>query len=166
MEPNVIILIGLPASGKSTVAPLLAKKLGWEWKDTDACLEVWWQVNHGEFISSRELYRKIGEEGFREIERRAIKQLQDIPHVVIATGGGTLLNAQTAAILKDKGTFVYLQQTVATIKTRLSPSAAFSVSTLEERLPVYESFADIVIHSDSLSPDEIVNAILEVYGKQ
>jgi shikimate kinase len=161
-----LILVGLPASGKTTVAPLLAQRLGWEWKDTDACLEVWWKMNHGEFITTRDLYKKIGEEGFREIERRAIQQLHDSERMVVATGGGTLLNEETAMLLKSKGRFVYLRQSVETSKQRLANKAAFSLATLEQRLAVYSRFADYVIESESLTPEEIVDAILEAYGKQ
>lgn len=165
-KKQTLILIGLPASGKSTVAPLLAKKLGWDWKDTDGCLEVWWEINHGSFVSTRELYRKIGESLFREMERKAIQQLEEVSSLVLATGGGTVLNRETALFLKSKGMMVYLRQTPAKSKERISSNAAFSVDALEQRLPYYEEFADITIEIEKLTPMEVVESIMEAYGKQ
>lgn len=166
MKKSALILIGLPASGKSTIAPLLARRLGWEWKDTDGCLEVWWEINHGSFLTCRELYRKAGESLFREFERKAIQQLEEIHSVVLATGGGTMLNRRTALFLKEKGTMVYLRQSIARSKERLPSTTAFSLNSLQNRLPFYEEFADITIEAETLTPAQIVDSILEAYGKQ
>lgn len=156
-----IILIGYPGSGKSTIAPLLAHELGWEWKDTDAVVEVWWEVNHGNFVPYRDLFRKLGEEGYRNLEERAIRQLSNLLKTVIATGGGTPLRAETAALLKALGTIIYLKQEAP---TRVDPTAAFYKKHLLERASHYAAIADIIIEINDEEPLVIVKRIMEVYG--
>lgn len=155
-----IVLIGFPGSGKSTIAPLLARELGWEWKDTDAAVEVWWEVNHGAFVPCRDLYSKLGEEGYRDLEERAIRQFAQILNTVIATGGGTPLHQKSASLLKSLGTVVYLKQERP---SRIDPSAAFVARRIEERVPFYATLADITIEIDDDEPIEIVHRIVEVF---
>lgn len=163
---SILFLIGLPASGKSTIAPLLAQKLGWDWKDTDACVEVWWQINYGNFITCRELYKKIGEGGFRDVERRAVRQLDLEKPTVVATGGGTLADRDNAHLFKSKGMLIYLKQRLEEMEARLSPEYAVPRERVKARLPIFEEFADVTIDIEDLTPAQIVALILEAYGKQ
>src|SRR5437762_782279 len=97
----VIYLIGPRGSGKTTVARLLAERLGWDWVDADAELEA----RCGRSI--REMFASEGEEGFRRHEAEVLRQLSGRASVVIATGGGVVLREDNRELLK-RGKVVWL----------------------------------------------------------
>src|SRR5215472_14699306 len=81
----VIFLVGYRGTGKTTVARLLAEKLGWKWVDADEALEK----KHGQTI--REIFEAAGEAGFRDREESLFEDLCRLENHVIATGGGVVL---------------------------------------------------------------------------
>jgi shikimate kinase len=102
-------LTGLMGSGKSTVGALLAKRLGWRFADTDQLVEA---------RSRRtiyEIFEKQGEAAFRKLESRALRSLKAGKGLVVATGGGIIVNPKNRAWMRRRGVLVYL---------KLSPAAA------------------------------------------
>src|SRR5262249_48064027 len=85
LRPRVIFLIGYRGSGKTTVARILAERLGWSWLDADTLLEA----RHGRTI--RQIFAEEGEAGFRDKEERLLDELSQGRQHVIATGGGIVL---------------------------------------------------------------------------
>ena len=108
-----IILCGFMGCGKSTVGRLLAQRLGYSFADTDAYVE--WQANR----SIPELFAQEKEAGFRRRETEACRELAARTQVVLATGGGTLLNPQNLALLRPGSSILYLYISPETACRRL-----------------------------------------------
>ena len=83
--PEQIVLVGLPGSGKTTVAELLAKRLGWSWLDFDAVIAQ----QFGMPITR--VFEQMGEDAFREVERRLTEGLASSRNIVLSPGGGWIL---------------------------------------------------------------------------
>jgi shikimate kinase len=161
-----IIFCGLPSSGKTSLGALLAKQLQWSFIDTDRLIEAL----HPEPLSCREIYLKIGEEGFRALEKRAIASLIGSYHSVIATGGGALLDPENRRILKSLGRMIYLQASPQTLlerlKSRKLPATLDSQNLIrswenlcQQRLPLYEQTCDLTLNTD-LHPLEALVTLL------
>jgi shikimate kinase len=110
----VITLIGYRGSGKSTVAAPLAEQLGWDWIDADAELEQ----RAGRSI--REIFETDGEPAFRELERLVLTDLLSGHRLVVAAGGGAVLNADTRRQMQSAGPVVWLQARVETLAQRIA----------------------------------------------
>lgn len=166
---RVISLIGYRGSGKSSVAPLLAAQLGWEWIDADREIEML----TGKTI--REIFEIQGEIAFRDIETVVISNLAFRQNVVIATGGGAVLNPENRQRLREAGPVVWLQTSLPTLWERIQsdPRSAASRPSLtgkdplteieillSEREPLYAEAATVVVNTDGLSIERIVEEIL------
>jgi shikimate kinase len=159
---NNIVLIGMPASGKSTIGVLLAKALGKNFIDTDLII----QRNHNCQLQS--LLDNVGLENFRIIEAQAIKSL-DCSDCVIATGGSAIYDDQAMNKLKQGGVIVYLciglgeiQKRLTDIQTRgLVISKGQTLQQLYDiRKLLYEKHADITIDTNHLSHEQTVAEII------
>ena len=111
MKTN-ITLIGMPASGKSTVGVLLAKRLGFSFVDVDIVI----QEKTGRLL--KEIIAQEGTEGFLRIEDR-INQELDVRRSVIAPGGSVIYGEQAMAHLKEISTVVYLRLSYQSVRRRL-----------------------------------------------
>ncbi|MDE5722294.1 MAG: shikimate kinase [Clostridia bacterium] len=159
-----IVLTGMPASGKTSVAKEL-EKLGKTVCDTDA--EI---VNRHGSISS--IFKNHGEEYFRNLETAEVKRLSQKHGVVIATGGGCIMRQENVKLLRASGKIVYLRTGLETLYNRAKGNTSrplLSGDTHEklkklydERTPVYERNADIIIDTDGLKPEEIARKITEL----
>ncbi len=162
-----ILLTGFMGTGKSTVAPLLADALGWEFVDMDALIEQ----RDGRTI--REIFSTAGEAYFRRLETELCRELNGWRERVIATGGGTLVNPQNLAIVAPQNVVICLDCDPDVLWQRLSTATdrpmldaadarARLFSLLAERAPAY---ARIPHHIDvtHLSPAETVTAALEIW---
>src|SRR4051794_28059143 len=109
----LITLIGYRGTGKSTVAPRLASRLSFSWADADVELEN--QTGR----SIREIFATDGEPEFRRLEREVLMQLLKRDRLVLAAGGGAILNEQTRQDFRDAGPVVWLQASVETIARRI-----------------------------------------------
>lgn len=162
--PRRIVLTGFMGSGKSTAGPLLAKWLGWTFVDVDDVIEA----EAGCTIA--EIFAQQGEAAFRERERATIARLAAGDGLVLALGGGAIENRATRELLlKDEGTLlVHLEVELATTLARcggteqtrpvLADEANLAVR-YRRRLPLYRK-AHLSIHVDSLTPKQVVEAIL------
>lgn len=152
-----IIFIGMPGSGKSTMASLLAKELGREVFDTDTMIEKECKMTIPEIFSN------YGESCFRDKETRSVGEAGKKSGVIIATGGGAVLRRENRYLLKQNGIVVLLKKDAALLARDGRPlsKSLDEVKRIEaERKPVYESFADISVEVD-IDPEVTKNKILE-----
>ena len=110
---NNLILCGFMGSGKSTVGRLLARRLHRPFVDLDEFIEQ----QTGQTVA--EIFNTRGEGAFRALEREAARSLCSQSGLVLSCGGGTVLNPQTAALLKQSGTVIYLKVLPQTVLQRL-----------------------------------------------
>ena len=164
---NNIILIGMPASGKSTVGVILAKTLGYDFVDTDILIQNREKARLDEIISDK------GIEAFLKIECDVCCDL-NVSSTVIATGGSVVYEEKAMNHLKLLGTIIYLKVDVDVLGARLSDMRRRGVAlkegqTLEdlfqERRALYEKFADVIIDENVMSLEETVaHVIIEGIG--
>ena len=149
-----IILIGMPASGKSTLGVVLAKILGMRFADMDIVI----QTAQGDTL--QHLIDKLGSEGFIAIENDALCHA-DYEGTVVATGGSAVYSEEGMAHLARTGLVVYLQVPLDEIRERLGDTAERGVvfrdttdrtieSLFAERVPLYERWADMTFDAGSL----------------
>ena len=156
-----IILIGMPGCGKSTVGVVLAKALGMDFVDSDLVI----QKQTGKRLSR--IIEESGDAGFREIENR-INAALEAENSVIATGGSVIYGEEAMRHLKEIGTVVYLKLSCEAIEERLGDLHARGVTiqpgwTLRdlynERVPLYEKWADLTVDCERLMLREVVAVI-------
>lgn len=158
-----VILIGMPACGKSTIGVLLAKSLLLDFIDTD--LEI--QKKCGKALC--EIIIEQGLENFKEIENRVVASLT-ASNCVIATGGSAVYGKEAMENLKKGGKTVYLKLPCEEIEKRIKNIKTRGIamregSTLEElyseRESLYETYADITLDCQGFTAEECVNLIVE-----
>ena len=113
MTIDKIYLVGFMAAGKTTVARALAARLGWRAEDVDELIEV------RERRAIADIFARQGEPYFREVEREILKLLLPLRHAVVATGGGTFIDADTRAAINLDGLSVWLDVPFERLLTRL-----------------------------------------------
>ncbi len=166
--PRRIILTGFMGSGKTTLGPLLAARLGWSFIDADDVIEA----EAGATIA--ELFARHGEAAFRELERAAIARLAQSDAMVLALGGGAIEHPATRALLlAAPGTLlVHLDVELATTLKRcqgteltrpILADQANLAARYQRRQPLYR-MAHVSIPVDALTPEEAVEAILRSIG--
>jgi shikimate kinase len=160
----VIVVIGPPGSGKTTVGRLVAQRLGVPFRDTDHDVE---EVA-GKPIG--DIFVDDGEERFRELERAAVREALAGHDGVLAVGGGAVLDAGTQADLAGHRV-VYLEVGLSDAVKRvglaearpllvLNPRSQFR-RLMEERRPIYERLATLKVATDDRKPDDIAGEIVE-----
>lgn len=165
---NNLYLCGFMGAGKSTVGPRLAARLGWSFVDTDRAIEI----RAGQTIP--ELFARSGEGAFRALEKELVDSVSLGQGQVIALGGGTLLDDRNRETVLASGRLVHLKARRETILSRIEggngrpllsgadlPSLVDRLS--RERESLY-SCASCSVDTDDLSPDAIVERILEKVG--
>ncbi len=157
-----IALIGMPAVGKSTVGVLLAKKMGFDFMDTDILIQAKEDQTLAQIIARK------GLEQFLETEKRYILDIQCARHV-IATGGSVVYKSQAMHHLAENSMVVYLAIDLDTLKTRLSDVITRGVAIAPgksiddlylERVPLYEKYADLTVRCGKKHPERVLEAIL------
>ena len=159
-----IVLIGMPASGKTTVAAVLAKNLGLKVLDTDAIVvEKYGEIN--------KIFEKYGEEHFRNLESEAVKEVAKNANAVISTGGGCPLRKENVLALKKSGKIIFLRTSITELVKRTEGDGTRPLlkgereerlkSLLFVRTPIYEVAADFTVDTDGLTPEEIAKIITE-----
>ncbi len=156
-----IILIGMPACGKSTAGVILAKRLGMGFIDADLVI----QAQNGMLL--QEIIDEKGEDAFFKAEQAALTSIQ-CDRCVIATGGSAVYSERGMEHLKQNGVLVYINLSIDEIERRLTNlsvrgvvgAADKSLAELyKERTPLYEKYADITIDADGLSTEDVIVAI-------
>ncbi len=167
MKSN-ITLIGMPASGKSTIGVLLAKRLGYSFVDVDIII----QEKTGKLL--REIIHQEGIDGFLKVEEQ-INQEIDVYRSVIAPGGSVIYGERAMKHLKEISTVVYLKLQYTDVKQRLGDLKDRGVAlkegmTLkdlyEERAPLYEKYADIIVDESGKLMGDMVDELRVIMEKR
>ena len=159
--PQRLVLVGFMGAGKSTVGPLVAAGLGWEFLDMDARIEE----RLGMDVAS--CFRTLGEEAFRAEERAVARELLGRRHLVVAAGGGAFAGAETRALLRRNAVTVWLRADLATVLRRvpadgrrpLAGNREIMSSRLAEREAVYRE-ADVTVETSDLGPDAVAERVV------
>ena len=163
-----IVLIGFMGTGKTSVGRLLASRLGCAFHDLDRKIEE----RHGMSIPA--MFREHGEPYFRAREKEAVREAAERTNLVIATGGGTVKDAENVAILRRSGILVALTADADTILQRTAARGARPVlddadagdrraavvRLMEERRHLYDG-ADITVDTGGRSPLEVAEHIMQ-----
>ena len=170
----VVTLIGYRGCGKSSIAPRLARRLGWSWADSDSVVEQ----RAGCSIS--EIFEHEGEAAFRKRESEVLADLVQQQNLVIASGGGAILAEANRQMLKAAGPVVWLQVSVAKLAKRLGdrssvrkrpsltgkPISEEVAEVLAVREPLYRECATLIIDAGSGRPEQITRRIAEYISRQ
>jgi shikimate kinase len=163
-----IFLVGYRGSGKTSVARLLAGRLGWDWLDADEVLER----RLGRTI--RQVFAEEGEAGFRAREAALLEELAGLERHVVATGGGVVLRPENRARLRG-GRVVWLTADAETLWQRIAADGATGArrpnltvggrveveELLRVRVPLYQECAGLTVDTVGRTPEEIAAAILD-----
>lgn len=166
----IITLIGYRGSGKTSVARPLATQLGWDWIDADPVIE------ERAGCTIKELFATQGEPAFRALEEAVLAELLARDRLVVASGGGAILNAQTRARMQAAGPVVWLMADVDTLWERIIADTTTAArrpnltaqggrdeiaALLARREPLYREAATLTIDTTGLEPDKIVEHIAQ-----
>ncbi|MBQ7913188.1 MAG: shikimate kinase [Clostridia bacterium] len=160
---NNIILIGMPGCGKTTIGVEVSETLGYGYIDSDSVIVA----REGKHL--REIIAEKGTEGFLDIEAKINSELC-ANRCVIATGGSVIYRDYAMQKLKTMGKIVYLKHKYEVIKRRLGDlkkrgvalKEGFTLQDLyDERTPLYEKYADIIVEMPDGTKAEAVNAVIE-----
>lgn len=164
-----VFLVGPMGAGKTTIGKLLAKQLGRPFVDSD------WYIESQTGADIAWIFAKEGEAGFRERETRAIDELTQKDHIVLATGGGAVMCAENRAFLRQRGIVVYLNapvdvQMARTAKDKSRPllqqpnPKKILQDLYNTRDPLYREVAHIIMPTGHTYPRHMVNQLLHQLG--
>lgn len=161
----VLLLVGSPGAGKSSVGRRVAERLGVPFVDTDHVIEA----NAGMSVS--DIFVTLGEDEFRRLEAEAVAQSVADGDGVVALGGGAVMRQETQQLLAGRRV-VWLKVGVPDAASRVGLNTARPLllgnvrgtltSLLAQRNPVYESLATDVVDTSGRSLREVTEAVLEV----
>ncbi len=162
-----IVLMGFMGCGKTTLGKLLSEKKGFNFCDTDDL------IVKREERSINDIFAQEGEAYFRQLETETVKELiGNAKHAVISIGGGLPVKEENRPLLRDLGICVYLRTSKEELIKRLENDKSrplLSGGDIEKRIDelmnnrkdIYESVAELIIDTDGLNKEEIVDTILE-----
>lgn len=166
---RTIALVGLMGVGKSTVGRRLAQRVDLPFIDGDEAIEA------AARMTVSEIFGQLGEAEFRAGEARVMRRLLDGPPIVLATGGGAVLNSGTRALMKERATTVWLRAELPVVAARVQrrdtrpllrgkdPLTALTAMA-EVRYPIYAEVADVTVDVGSGAHAQAVEAILSALG--
>lgn len=162
MDKRNIVMIGMPACGKSTVGVILAKTMGKAFLDTDLLIQ------EHEHLLLQEIIDQLGNDHFQKVEEEVLSSVTACGSV-IATGGSAVYYDCAMRHLGENGTIVYLSLSLNEIVKRLhnintrgitmAPGETLA-DLYEIRKPLYEKYADITIETEGLSVEQTVEKII------
>jgi shikimate kinase len=157
-----VVLVGAPGSGKTTVGALLARAWAVEARDTDA------DIVAAQGRSVADLFLEEGEERFRTLERTAVADALAGHEGVLSLGGGAVLDPGTRSLL-DGHRVVFLRVGLSDAVKRVGLGSGRPLllgnvrsrikALLDERTPVYESVASLVVETDGRTPEDVAGEI-------
>jgi len=163
-QTTCVFLIGMPGSGKSTIGKGLAKILGRPLIDLDHEIEVRCGV------AIPVIFEIEGEQGFRKRESMVLEEVAKQRDIVVATGGGAVLAPENQQILSTQGVVIYLKASIEELHRRTSrdrnrpllatndPRARLQ-ELFDQRSPIYQSLADIVMETGSAGVPAVVHQL-------
>lgn len=168
MENNMnIVLCGFMGCGKSTVGKILAEKTGYTLFDSDTCVEK------REQMTVSEIFSRHGEQYFRNAEKEVIRELSEQHSLIIATGGGAVLDHENAETLRKNGLVIFLDVTSQTVLKRLEGDTTRPLLMREDketavnelmayRRPIYTAAGHFSVCADG-NPEATADEILRLY---
>ncbi len=169
--PANVILIGFMGSGKTRVAGLLSRKLGFQFLDMDRLIE------EKERMPVADIFRVKGEDFFRSLERDLVRELTSKERQVIATGGGAWLDGENRSRLLAGGWCAWLkagpEQVWDRVKARLSerpilaaaPDPILKIRELMESRRIAYEMAPVHIETDDRTPEEVAEELMSRLSK-
>lgn len=170
--PQNIILIGYRCSGKSTVGRIISQKLNMDFLDTDEMIE------RHELLPIGRIVEEKGWDYFRKLEKKVVADLSNKNGVVVATGGGVILDDDNVRVLKANGWIVWLKADAPVLKQRMreqitdgvmrpSLSGGNPIEELDDvyssRISYYNKAADFIVETSMISPGEVAEIIITEY---
>lgn len=166
-----IILCGFKNCGKSSAGKRLAKNTKASFVDTDDLIEQRFLDRSGTEKDARAIFKTMGERGFRNLEREVVGDIKAGTNMVIATGGGVVMDPVSASHLKSLGTLVYIKLPADELYTRMrqnsllpgfidpkAPRQSFD-EYYDRRADGYEKVADAILETIGLSSAQIAQAL-------
>ncbi len=166
MKKTNLVLIGMPASGKSTVGVILAKVLGYGFIDTDILIQ------RAQKKRLEQIIQEVGVDGFLEVENR-VNASVEADHCIIATGGSAVYGKDAMRHFKEIGHIMYLKTDYETIRKRLGNIRQRGVALREgqtlrdlydERTVLYEKYADSIIEESGDAEDVVVSILKYIHS--
>ncbi len=157
MIKNNIILIGMPGAGKSTIGVILAKRLGFDFMDTDLAIQAREKARLQQIIDTKGLAY------FRHVEEQVLLNLE-LEHNVIATGGSVVYYRQGLTTFSRTGHLVYLQVPLEILRRRIADMGRRGLVMADgqtfdqlyhERIPLYEEFSELTVHCAALNAEQV-----------
>ncbi len=167
-RPRHIILTGFSGTGKSAVAPLVARALGWQAIDTDTVIEE----AAGKPIAA--IFREDGETRFRDLEAEAVREACSRKDVVVAAGGGAVLRDENRRLMADGGIIVCLESQPETIVHRLGEGEGerplleghdplTQISELKAARQPFYALSDWTVHTDFLKAEQVAAEVVRAF---
>jgi shikimate kinase len=164
-----ILLVGMMGAGKTTTGKLVAHRLGWNYKDSDADVEA------ATGLTVPELFARDGEAAFRAAEADVLSAAcRDESPTVISVAGGAVLREDNRRVIRSSGTVVWLRARPETLAARVGDGAGrpllgddpaeAMVRLFEERAPYYAEVADAVIDVEGLAVDVVADRVMAAAG--
>jgi shikimate kinase len=169
----ILTLIGYRATGKTTLARILAERLRWDWIDADVEIER----RAGKPIAR--IFAEEGEPAFRDIETAVIADLCRRDRLVLAAGGGAPLRPENRQAMREAGKVIWLTAQPETILVRMTADATTATrrpsltdrapyeeiaALLKKREPIYRELAHWTVDTEGRTPEELVEEIIEKRG--
>ncbi|MGW7008278.1 shikimate kinase [Streptomyces sp. NPDC054933] len=165
MTGPIVVLVGPPGAGKSTIGRVLAERLGTAYRDTDADIEA----EQGRAIS--DIFVEDGEAYFRQLERVAVRAALAEHPGVLSLGGGSIMDEGTREALLGRPV-VFLDVSLAAAVHRVgldAPRPLLAVNPrqrwrelMERRRPLYTQVAQAVVSTDDRTPEDVADQVLDV----
>jgi shikimate kinase len=164
-----ILLVGMMGAGKTTTGKLVARRLGWNYKDSDADVEA------ATGLSVPALFARDGEAAFRAAEANVLTAAcKDESPTVISVAGGAVLRDDNRRLIRSSGTVVWLRARPETLAARVGDGAGrpllgddpaeAMVRLFEERAPCYAEVADAVIDVEGLPVEVVADRVMAAAG--
>lgn len=178
MKNKLVFLTGFMASGKSTIGPILANTIGWDFYDLDRLIE------EEASMSIKKIFEARGEPYFRKLETEMLKKVSELNEYIISLGGGTIASDENLGIIKSSGYLVYLESSPEATYRRLRykrdrPALLFDgdeeptkiefitkiESLLKQRIKYYLQ-ADMKINTDNAPVGRTVDHLASIIKKE
>jgi shikimate kinase len=165
-SPGSLFLTGPMGAGKSTIGRQLSRQLRMPFHDSDR------EIEHRTGVNIPLIFEFEGEAGFRKRESIIIDELTRLPNIILATGGGVILDSDNRQHLKQRGQVIYLhasveQQLARTARDRNRPLLQTEnprqrlAELMQVREPLYREIADLVVDTDGKRVRDVVREIVE-----
>lgn len=172
-----LILFGLKYSGKTHFGKLLSRILSYDFLETDRLIEELFYKQNNQKLPCREIYKELGEERFRALEREMIQHLKYKKNSIIALGGGSAFDVRTMLRLSKIGTLVYLKTPKETLRSRMyaieDNPAYISQHRMERsfdelfslRESIYSQVPSIHVDTDNKKEEEILSELAQIVNQ-